>query len=161
MDNRWDESESAVACVADVSVDGGAVVPMMGLLAGNGELVIPTDWDDPPVADGVGHVIRIELRPPWIRLGPGRVQSVLEGCHTWRLGYGSAGIEAREGDPKPAHVIVTALVPGSVRASTSDAEPAHNNGVTRQQVVLSCAGALLVGFVVGWLILRIRRSEAR
>ncbi|MVU77604.1 hypothetical protein GPX89_10175 [Nocardia sp. ET3-3] len=126
-DDWWDDTDSAVACVADISVDGGAPMPMVGLLAANGELVIPTNWDDPPVADGARHTIRVELRASPVHLAAGRVQAMLEGCHAWRLGYGTAMVEAegRGRVTEPAHVIATSTVPCSVRAKTSVA------GITR------------------------------
>lgn len=149
-----------MVCVADISVDGGTVMPMMGLLGADGALVIPTDWDDPLVTDSVGHVIRIELRPPWIRVGPGRVQSVLEGCHAWRLGFDTVepAQEAPERANELARVVVATTVPASVSANSVAAE-LDNDWTHRCATALwAGAGVLLAGFVVGWLLIRSGRG---
>lgn len=161
-DDQWDEAASALACVVDVSVDGGEPLPMMGLLAEDGELVIPTDWDDPPVADGVGHVIRIVLRQPRIRLRPGGVLSVLEGCHAWRVGYGTTAVAREERDGEPVRVIVASEVPYSVRANALGAElDRHGRSSWRDANILLCTGVLLGGFVAGWLIIRLWLERRR
>lgn len=156
VDGQWDEAESAVACVADISIDGGPAVPMMGLLERDGDLVIPTDWDDPPVADGVGHVIRIELRSPRIRVGPGRALAMLEGCHAWRLGYGAVASEPKDRNGGRAHVLVASTLPGSLRSNTPATEEpdAPDRFGARGDSGWLCTVALLAGFVVGWLIMR-------
>lgn len=146
-----------MVCVADISVDGGTAMPMIGLLGLDGELVIPTDWDDPLVTDAVGHVVRIELRPPWIRIGPGRVQSVLEGCHAWRLGYGAvdAAVETPGPRDEPVRVVVSTTVPASVRANSVAAEADHADPTPWCAAAAWVgAGVLLAGFVVGWLLIR-------
>lgn len=144
-------AESAELCVAEVSVDGAAPMPMVGLLAADGELVIPTDWDDPPLADGHEHVVRIELRPPRIGVGPGRMASMLEGCHAWRLPYGATG-GTGTGGRASVHVVGTSMVPGSVHAAAERADGAR----AERGPGWTGASALLGGFATALLMLRSR-----
>jgi hypothetical protein len=120
--NTAHPTRNATACIAEISVDGGPATPMVCLLADDGTVTIPTAWDDPPVADGVGHIVHIALAS---RSGGGaeRIPFVLGDYHMWRPDAGAVAISTGGGDDAGAWVLVAAAVPRSVRRAASGLVP--------------------------------------
>ncbi|MEV2225936.1 hypothetical protein AB0E01_39605 [Nocardia vinacea] len=151
-------TRNTMACIAEISVDGDAATPMVCLLADDGVVKIPMAWDDPPVEDGVVHIVHIAFPPK-----PDRTPFVLGDARMWRPDSGAIAIPPDSAD---ARVLVTPAVPRSVRRAAAVSVPRMPTRLERTSVVLGAA-VLLIGFVVARLTIHViegmsgsSRSEA-
>ncbi|MCP9618758.1 hypothetical protein FOH10_14960 [Nocardia otitidiscaviarum] len=143
------------AYVADVSVDDGPATPMLCLLTRTGEVVIPTVPDDPPVPDGMTHVVRVEPRRPWANLAPGQSVSAPDDYRLWHLGVGSSGSSPMAGAAPLALTVGTAAVPRSLTRTRPAPGPAAHDGVR-----LALAAVAALSGAVG-VVLIVRALRAR
>ncbi|WP_147287243.1 hypothetical protein [Nocardia otitidiscaviarum] len=143
------------AYVADVSVDDGPATPMLCLLTRTGEVVIPTVPDDPPVPDGMTHVVRVEPRRPWANLAPGQSVSAPDDYRLWHLGVGSSGTSPMVGAAPLALTVGTAAVPRSLTRPRPTPGPAAHDGVR-----LALAAVAALSGAVG-VVLIVRALRAR
>ncbi|WP_067537250.1 hypothetical protein [Nocardia crassostreae] len=144
-------------CVADITVDGGTSMPMLCLLTSDGELMVPTGWQDPLVEEGVEHDVRVQFRPRWAELHPNQpVPPVPEDYPLWRL---RARVPLVGHELEPVRLRISSGVPKSLTAGIPRRMP---DGTVRRYLLRLAAVAtgILSAFVLGRLFLRAYRALA-
>ncbi|GAB4585913.1 hypothetical protein [Nocardia sp. IFM 10818] len=144
-------------CVADITVDGGTSMPMLCLLTPDGELMVPTGWQDPLVEEGIEHEVQVEFRPQWAELHPDQlVPPVPEEYPLWRL---KARVPLAGREMKPVRLRVSSGVPKSLSSGIPRRVP--DGTVQRYLLRLGAAAAgMLSAYFLGRLVLRAYHAVA-